>query len=220
VAALVVASLALGGAAEAKVNLPPSVKVCESPSGTLTLYAKDKCVKGSSLVALSVRGPSGPKGAAGAAGPPGPPGATGSAGSPGAKGSIGLTGATGPSDVYSAERSDPTLQNGIPIAGVGYTTVMTLSGLPAGTYLASQSVDFIGAGDSFCYLLGATATVAGASDILTEATGAAAGQGFASSAQGVVSLSAPGSLRISCSGPTGATVQRATITALAVGTAH
>jgi len=48
----------------------------------------------------------------------------------------------------------------------------------------------------------------------------AVGQSYSSAAQGVVTLSATGTIAIYCTGPTGSGVQRATITAVAVGTAH
>ena len=136
VAVLVVASLAVGGAAEATVKLPSAVKVCEGHSGTLSLYTNGKCVKG--LIAGHPLG-TGPAGAVGPAGAPGATGATGAAGAQGAAGTKGQTGATGPSDVYSAARTD---LNPVNTPGPGYATVVTLSGVPAGTYLVTQSIDF------------------------------------------------------------------------------
>ncbi|MDQ1708711.1 MAG: hypothetical protein QOG49_96, partial [Frankiaceae bacterium] len=146
--------------------------------------------------------------------------ARGATGLPGAAGAAGATGGRGPSDVYSVSKANPT-GAAVPIAGAGYTTVLTLS-IPAGVYLAQQSVEFNRGGttgDAWCYLTSPTSgvTIANGADILTLASLTTTNQSPTTAAQGVVTATAASSLTLNCTGPTGSSIQRATVTALAVG---
>jgi len=133
-----------------------------------------------------------------------------------------LTGARGPSDVYSASKATGTAP--VPIAGAGSTTVLSLS-VPAGVYLAEQSVQYFyggTAGDAYCLFggPGATTIIANGADILGYATLASTTTAPTTSAHGVITVTAASTLTLTCAGPAGAGVQRATVTALAVGAAH
>ena len=192
-------------------------------SATTTYQPRDAVAyQGSSYLALATNTASTPPGtnwqllaAAGTKGDPGEQGATGAAGATGPAGPAGPAGTSGAlSDVYSASTASVALDKFF------YTTLLTLS-IPAGIYLAQQTVTYhwsSGAGTAWCYLDSPTAgvTIANGADISTTSRT----DGATSTAQGVVTATAASTLTLRCIGDGNPSIQRATITALTVGTSH
>lgn len=211
-----------GGVAEATGKSPVAAKACIDAHGTLSLLSKGKCAKSTKAIAISLRGVPGPvgeTGPAGAAGSAGATGAPGSPGSPGSPGAPGTPGATGPSDVYSVTKPNPT---GTPVAISGSGTAVLTLPIPAGTYLANQSVELVSStANTFCILGGSGFSFANSGDIDTAVDTGTSGSHYALSAQGVITAPSAATLVLTCAGlGTGGGVQRATMTALAVGASH
>ena len=182
--------------------------------GNGTLYIRSTCHHRDKTISWSKVGPRGPQGATGATGP---------AGAPGIQGIQGVPGPRGPSDGYGISKPNPT---GSPISlGGGYTTVASET-VPAGSYYASEDVEFHGTTgtEAFCYLVATptsgTATYVGGGDILAiDESNAASVSG---SSSGLITTPAQTVLNINCAsiGSGAASIQRANLTALAVGAAH
>jgi hypothetical protein len=162
----------------------------------------------------------GPKGATGATGPAGPQGPAGATGPQGIHGVQGLQGLRGPSDGYGTSKPNPT-GAAIPIGPSGYTTVASET-VPAGDYHAVEDVEFNGgSGKSFCYLVAAptsgSATYVGGGDILADGGTSS----VSASASGLISTPSQTVLKINCASlGSGASIQRANLTAIAVGAVH
>ena len=166
-------------------------------------------------VLKALKGNNGSRGATGKEGPPGKPGPQGK------EGPQGKTGA--PSDGYGISKPNPT-GAAIPV-GSSYTTVASET-VPAGNYYAVEDVEFNGTTGTyaFCYLVATptsgTVTYVGGGDILADDH--TDGTSVSASASGLITTPAQTVLRIQCAsiGAGTASIQRANLTALAVGAVH
>jgi hypothetical protein len=163
-------------------------------------------------VLKALKGNKGSRGATGKEGPPGKPGPQGKEGKAGA-----------PSDGYGISKPNPT-GAAIPL-GSSYTTVASET-VPAGNYYAVEDVEFNGTTGSyaFCYLVATptsgTVTYVDGGDILADDH--TDGTSVSASASGLITTPAQTVLRIQCAsiGAGAASIQRANLTALAVGAVH
>jgi hypothetical protein len=127
----------------------------------------------------------------------------------------------GPSDGYGVSKPNPE-GAAIPLLRGSYTTVAS-ENVPAGNYYAIEDVQFNGTTgtEAFCFLVATptsgTATYVGGGDILAvDHTDSASVSG---SSSGLITTPSQTMLKIMCStvGPAAASIQRANLTALAVG---
>jgi Collagen triple helix repeat (20 copies) len=167
-----------------------------------------------------LKGKRGPRGATGSTGSVGAQGPAGPQGPKGSQGAQGLTGPQGPTDGYAVSKPDPT-GAAIAIGSSNYTTVASET-VPAGNYHAVEDVEFnAGSGHSFCYLVAApasgTATYVGGGDILADGGTSS----VSASSSGLISTPSQTVLKIDCASlGSGASIQRANLTAIAVGAVH
>jgi len=129
---LVVAALALGGAAYATIPSNNVIDACYAKSGGALRVIDGtvtKCANRETALAWNVQGPKGAKGDTGSTGPEGPAGPTGPAGPPGAQGPQGPEGPAGAAG--SAVRI--TFKASHTFAGPGKEKILSTT-LPEGTY--------------------------------------------------------------------------------------
>jgi hypothetical protein len=163
------------------------------------------------------RGPRGPQGLLGPQGLVGPQGIQGIQGVPGAQGPQGL------SVGYGVSKPNPA-GNPIPLTS-GFTSVAS-DAVPAGSYYVSEDVEFIGTAntEAFCVVsaqpTSGTVTHVGGGDI--EAVDQSNATQISASASGLITTPAQTVLSAECSsiGTGAASIQRANLTALAVGAVH
>lgn len=197
-ASVSLSTIAVGGVAVAQASTGTTIKACANKSnGALRLASK--CRTSEKRVTWGAVGPQGPQGPQGV---------------PGQQGSQGLTGATGPSNVYEAYRdSGPS-----DVSGTG-TTVVTLSNLPAGSYVIHAKAEVASTGTGA--LTRCQLNAGGNNDFSEVDLGNAAGmvQVATLPEQVVHTFTAPGAVTLVCSKDSAQTVGviRSKVTAILVG---
>jgi hypothetical protein len=220
--AIVTAAVAavLGAGASGAVTLAAAsssetINACaRKKNGQLRLAAAGKCRHSETAIRWNVSGPTGASGSRGLQGPQGIQGIQGNQGVPGQR---------GPSDGYGISKPDPT-GAAIPLNG-SYTTVASET-VPAGSYYASEDVEFNGTAgtEAFCYLTAqptsGSATYVGGGDIL--AIDQSSATSVSGSSSGLITTPTQSVLAIRCAsiGSGAASIQRANLAALAAGAAH
>jgi hypothetical protein len=202
----------LGAVAFAAASSDGTIHACaKKKNGQLRLANVGKCRHSETAIHWNVSGP------------PGATGLQGPQGIQGIQGPQGIQGVPGPSDGYGISKPNPA---GAAIAlGAGYTTVASET-VPAGSYYASEDVDFNGTTgtEAFCYLVATptsgTATYVGGGDIIAIDQSDAAS--VSASSSGLITTPAQTVLTIKCTsiGGGAASIQRANLTALAIGAVH
>ena len=147
VGAVAVASmLAAGGVAYATIpDSGGTIHGCYARSGGSLRVIDDtvtNCKSTETSLNWNVQGQTGPQGAQGPQGPAGPQGAPGPQGPQGTTGPQGPTGASGLSHAYATSTvAAPVAQD------PAYSSVATIAGVPAGTYLVWAHIDIISGGN-------------------------------------------------------------------------